>query len=55
MQHQTEYKFPSHLDNLLSREYEKTDRPDRYIQQRVPMTSYMAETVAELAGFKQYH
>jgi hypothetical protein len=55
MQTQTEYRFPSHLDNLLAREIEKTDNPSRYIQQRVPMTSYMAETVAELAGFRRYN
>lgn len=55
MQHQQEYRFPSHLDNLLSRETEKTDDPRRYIQQRVPMTSYMAATIAELSGFQRYN
>jgi hypothetical protein len=49
------YRFPSHLDNLLSRETEKTDDPSRYIRQRVPMTAYMADTYAELAGFRRYN
>lgn len=52
---QHEYRFPSHLDNLLARETEKTDDPSRYIRQRVPMTSYMAETIAQLAGFRAYN
>lgn len=51
----SELRFPSHLDNLLARETEKTDDPSRYIQQRVPMTSYMAKTYAELSGFQRYN
>jgi hypothetical protein len=55
MFNQQEYKFPSHLDNLLASETTKTDDPSKYIQQRVPMQPYLARTYAELSGFQRFN
>lgn len=53
--HTPEYRFPSHLDNLLAREHEKTDDASRYIRGRIPMSPHLADTYAHLAGFNRYN